>query len=126
VTPKENEMTSTETQTAPATAKKATPATKAPATKAAKTAPAKAAPKPAAKAAAAPAPRKLRWKLAEPKVDNKPVEQSAESEGHAYSVERSAEAWRATHTFEGKTDVLVEGGFGAAYQAAVKHNRERA
>lgn len=111
-------MTATTTKTpAKATAKKApadgtTKAAKAPAKKAAKK--------------AVPAERKLRWKLAAPKVNNKPEEQSASVEGHDYAIERSGDAWRATHTFDGKSEVLVEGGFGAAYSAAVKHNRERA
>lgn len=123
-------MSETQTQTKTATTRKS----KAPAqptpekATAAKTAPAKAAPaKKAAPAATAPAARKLRWVVAEGQERSQAggKNQTAESEGHGYAIERAGEQWRTSHTYEGKTGVLVEGKFAACYRAAVEHNRNR-
>jgi hypothetical protein len=107
-------MTSTETKTpAKTTARKAAPAKKAATPKVATT--------------TAPAARKLRWKLAEAKVDNKPVEQTAEVEGHTYAITKAGDGWKATVTVDGgKAEVLVDGTFAKAYTACVTHNRARA
>jgi hypothetical protein len=112
--------------TSTSTARKTTPAKKAAPAKATK-APTKAT-KAAAmvKAAPTPAARKLRWQV---EGDDRgmagKVNQTATVDGHTYAIERSGDAWKATHTLGKKKTVLVEGTFAAAYQSCVAHNRAR-
>ena len=108
-------MTETQTKT-PVAAKKAPP----------KKAPAKAPAKKAAPKATTPADRKLRWTLAEAKVDGKPVPQTASVDGHDYAIKKAGEGWKATHTYGGKTETLSDTTFAKAYGAIVTHNRARA
>ncbi len=50
-------------------------------------------------------------------MDNKPVEQTATSEGYTYKIARAGEGWKATVQAEGgKATTLVDGTFAKAYR----------
>jgi hypothetical protein len=124
-TPKEKQMTTTETQTQAETAtpnlrttRKEQAAKTAPAAKA--TPAAKAAP--SEKATEASTPTKLRWKLLGERT-KKGVE-SATAGDREYEVTGADDAWKAVVKQGGKTTVLAEGGsYGKAYTAVTTHNK---
>lgn len=97
------------------------------ATNPAKTAPAKKAPaKPAAEKAAPTTPvRKLRWVMDEEgRKANEAWPSSASVDGYDYRIARGeGNAWIATVTHDGTTEMLSDSTFGKAYAAVLAHHR---
>jgi hypothetical protein len=104
----------------------------------AKKAPAKVAAAPAVKAAAAPkalpaakkaAPKAtgLRWSYPEGRDNRAGNPQTAVRGEHSYAITGADKAWKATHTYKGKTTVLAEGvSKMTAYNKVVAHNKATA
>ena len=102
-----------------------TPTTTGRKTAAKKAAPAKAIKAPA-QATPTPAARKLRWQVeGDDRSQAGKVGQTASVDGHTYAITGKDKAWKATVKVGGRTTVLAEGSFAAAYRACVEHNRAR-